>query len=70
MTLRSEGLCRIYPDTYVEMNRRTALDQGGLVTGDWVKLSTPRRDVRADPAHRRHRRSRAWCRCRPARSTG
>ena len=42
MTLRSEGLSRIEPDTYVEMNRQTALDQGGLRTGDWVKLTSRR----------------------------
>ncbi len=47
MTLRSEGLSRIEPDTYVEMTRQTALDQGGLKTGDWVKLISRRGEITA-----------------------
>ncbi|GGF45490.1 putative oxidoreductase YjgC [Marmoricola endophyticus] len=47
MTLRSEGLSRIEPDTYVEMTQRTASEQGGLRTGDWVKLISPSGEMSA-----------------------
>ncbi len=45
LTLRSAGLTRIVPDTYAEMTRQTALDQGGLVTGDWVRLISRRGEI-------------------------
>ncbi len=45
LTLRSEGLSRLVPDTYVEMTQRTAQDQGGVVTGDWVKLISRRGEI-------------------------
>ena len=47
LTLRSEGLSRITPDTYVEMTAQTALDQGGLKTGDWVRLISRRGEITA-----------------------
>lgn len=47
MTLRSEGLSRLVPDTYVEMTGRTAEQQGGLRTGDWVKLISRRGEMTA-----------------------
>ncbi|QWC84656.1 formate dehydrogenase subunit alpha [Nocardioidaceae bacterium] len=47
MTLRSKGLSHIVPDTYVEMNRATAEAQGGLKTGDWVRLISPRGEMEA-----------------------
>lgn len=45
LTLRSAGLTHLVPDTYAEMNRVTAIDQGGLVTGDWVRLISRRGEI-------------------------
>jgi formate dehydrogenase major subunit len=45
LTLRSAGLTALVPDTYAEMNRRTAEDQGGLATGDWVRLISRRGEI-------------------------
>ncbi len=45
LTLRSAGLTHIVPDTYAEMTRQTALDHGGLVTGDWVRLISRRGEI-------------------------
>ncbi len=45
LTLRSRGLASLVPDTYAEMNRRTADEQGGLVTGDWVRLVSRRGEI-------------------------
>ncbi len=45
LTLRSAGLTHLVPDTYAEMSRPTALDQGGLVTGDWVRLISRRGEI-------------------------
>ncbi len=45
LTLRSEGLSALVPDTYVEMTQRTAQEQGGVVTGDWVKLISRRGEI-------------------------
>ncbi len=45
MTMRSAGLAHTVPDTYVEMNRRTAEDHGGLSTGDWVTLTSRRGEI-------------------------
>ena len=42
MTMRSPGLVDRVPDTYVEMSRRTAADNGGLKSGDWVTLESRR----------------------------
>ncbi len=42
LTLRSTGLSDLVPDTYVEMTWQTAADNGGLVSGDWVKLTSRR----------------------------
>ncbi|GAB3248618.1 formate dehydrogenase subunit alpha [Alteromonas gracilis] len=47
LTLRSAGLARISPDTYVEMSQRTAVEQGGLRTGDWVRLISRRGEMTA-----------------------
>ena len=47
LTLRSKGLSKLVPDTYAEMNRRTATDHGGLKTGDWVKLISRRGEITA-----------------------
>ncbi|MGB3771141.1 MAG: formate dehydrogenase subunit alpha [Rhodococcus sp. (in: high G+C Gram-positive bacteria)] len=41
LTLRSAGLSELVPDSYVEMNWRTAEEYGGLATGDWVTLTSP-----------------------------
>ncbi|MBS45918.1 MAG: formate dehydrogenase subunit alpha [Nocardioides sp.] len=52
-TMRSEGLSRIAPDTYVEMSPRTAAEyggpgsRGGLRTGDWVRLTSRRGSLEA-----------------------
>ncbi len=45
LTLRSEGLTTLVPDTYAEMNRATAERYGGLATGDWVRLISRRGQV-------------------------
>lgn len=45
LTLRSEGLTRLVPDTYAEMTRRTAGEHGNLKTGDWVKLISRRGEI-------------------------
>ncbi len=45
LTLRSRGLSSLVPDTYVEMNRRTAHEQGDLATGDWVRLVSRRGEI-------------------------
>ncbi len=45
MTMRSPGLVDRVPDTYVEMSRRTAADNGGLQSGDWVVLESRRGEI-------------------------
>lgn len=45
LTLRSPGLTQLVPDTYAEMTRRTAAEQGGLATGDWVRLVSRRGEI-------------------------
>jgi formate dehydrogenase major subunit len=42
LTMRSRGLAAKVPDAYVEVNRRTAAEHGGLVTGDWVTVESRR----------------------------
>lgn len=42
MTLRSVGLSKTVPDNYVEISRATAAENGGVITGDWVELTSRR----------------------------
>lgn len=44
-TMRSAGLVDRVPDAYVEMNRRTAQDHGGLRSGDWVSVTSRRGEI-------------------------
>jgi formate dehydrogenase major subunit len=45
MTMRSGPLVKTVPDTYVEISRRTAEQQGGLRSGDWVTLTSRRGEI-------------------------
>lgn len=45
MTMRSDPLVKTVPDTYVEISRRTAEQQGGLRSGDWVTLTSRRGEI-------------------------
>lgn len=45
LTLRSRGLADLVPDTYAEISRATAAEYGGVVSGDWVELTSRRGSI-------------------------